>query len=588
VKYFLIVLITLFLFSCKGTPETVEEEAEPIQVEAETPEVSAEVSGDEAADDTGLLAVDEEPEIAETPEVVETPVEEPVVEEVLPAAAIAEPPPAQVPPASVQPPVQQPVQEQAQEPAQESAQTQTSRRPVPPGRTSPPSVSAVPPAAQQPAIQPPGASSPSTQSSTSQPPAQPSSSSTAQTPSAQSVPAQPAPVRESPPLPPPALLGPAEERTPPPARETTPQSSGDRVAIYPPAPARDLQTMAVPYGNDIVFSRTVRATVGQTIEIPFTGTGWSYLGELASRRGIVYSSRRYDPEGQTYIFRAEEPGTFALKFFKENFVGGYILNDHVQVIVSEAPAPSTGWYNAPIDRGRVIAEPRWPNPFQEAEIRRGSLSTRPSADAPPITARDIVPIPGAPTLPVTPSAVQPPAAQAPVTQSSPAQPPAAASAAPAPQAQSSASTSAQPPAVQTPSAPPLTAATLPGLPPAAPQTDTTQPPASDAPQSDSAAAAGSENLSPDILLQRAKEAFDGGDAAAAIALLDQLKGYYPSGTDELYWYYGQFYEANTPSRNILLSIDYYKRLVNEYPQSTRFNDARRRIAYLERYYINIQ
>jgi outer membrane protein assembly factor BamD (BamD/ComL family) len=142
--------------------------------------------------------------------------------------------------------------------------------------------------------------------------------------------------------------------------------------------------------------------------------------------------------------------------------------------------------------------------------------------------------------------------------------------------------------VQTPSAPPLTAATLPGLPPSSPQTDTTPqalvspPPASsDAPQTEAP-------LSPDILLQRAKEAFDGGDAAAAIALLDRLKDYYPSGTDELYWYYGQFYEANTPSRNILLSLDYYKRLVNEYPQSSRFNDARRRIAYLERYYINIQ
>ena len=64
--------------------------------------------------------------------------------------------------------------------------------------------------------------------------------------------------------------------------------------------------------------------------------------------------------------------------------------------------------------------------------------------------------------------------------------------------------------------------------------------------------------------------------------------YYPGGSDEAYWLYGQFYEANSPSRNILLSLDYYRRLVNEYPQSGRLADARRRIAYLERYYINIQ
>jgi hypothetical protein len=52
--------------------------------------------------------------------------------------------------------------------------------------------------------------------------------------------------------------------------------------------------------------------------------------------------------------------------------------------------------------------------------------------------------------------------------------------------------------------------------------------------------------------------------------------------------YGQFYEANTPNRDILAALDSYRRLVREYAQSSRFDDARRRIAYLERYYINIQ
>ncbi|MCL2176076.1 MAG: outer membrane protein assembly factor BamD, partial [Treponema sp.] len=97
-----------------------------------------------------------------------------------------------------------------------------------------------------------------------------------------------------------------------------------------------------------------------------------------------------------------------------------------------------------------------------------------------------------------------------------------------------------------------------------------------------------ENISPDILLQKAKENFEGQNIPAAIALLDQYMIHYPGGNDELYWMYGQLYEANSPSRNILLSLDYYRRLVNEYPQSSRLTDARRRIAYLERFYINIQ
>jgi outer membrane protein assembly factor BamD (BamD/ComL family) len=97
-----------------------------------------------------------------------------------------------------------------------------------------------------------------------------------------------------------------------------------------------------------------------------------------------------------------------------------------------------------------------------------------------------------------------------------------------------------------------------------------------------------EKALPDALLQKAKETFDQGNPQAAIALLDQYRESYPSGSDEVYWLYGQFYEANSPSRDILSALNYYRRLVKEYPQSGRCNDSRRRIAYLERYYVNIQ
>jgi outer membrane protein assembly factor BamD (BamD/ComL family) len=93
---------------------------------------------------------------------------------------------------------------------------------------------------------------------------------------------------------------------------------------------------------------------------------------------------------------------------------------------------------------------------------------------------------------------------------------------------------------------------------------------------------------PSGYLQKAREEFDAGRTASAISMLDQFREHYPAGSDEAYWLYGQFYEANSPSRDILTALDYYRRLVREYPQSGRYNDARRRIAYLERYYINIQ
>ena len=330
----------------------------------------------------------------------------------------------------------------------------------------------------------------------------------------------------------PSLLGPAEaptvDRDGSSGQGNIPFSN-DPLLLRDEPPVPVQQGIIAPQNDEVVFSRVVRATVGQLVEIPFMGTGWVYLGELASRRGIAYDSSRRDSEGQSIIFRAEEAGTYVLKFYREVFVRGYILNDYVQVIVGESPSSGAGWFNPPIDRGRVVANPRWPSALEEAEILSGS-GTRTSdvtPEAPPSSGESVTAqgtTPAQETVPYQPPSVQPAAASPPAT-----------------------------------------------TPPAAGTVPERQ-----------------ERPLPEDIIQRAKETFDAGNVAAAIALLDQFREYYPSGSDEAYWLYGQFYEANSPSRDILLSLDYYRRLVREYPQSSRISDARRRIAYLERFYINIQ
>jgi outer membrane protein assembly factor BamD (BamD/ComL family) len=89
-------------------------------------------------------------------------------------------------------------------------------------------------------------------------------------------------------------------------------------------------------------------------------------------------------------------------------------------------------------------------------------------------------------------------------------------------------------------------------------------------------------------LNKAREEYDAGHIPQAIAVLDQFMARFPLGSDEALWLYGQMYEAPGPSRNIRSALDCYRRLIQEYPQSNRYAGARRRIAYLERYYINIQ
>jgi hypothetical protein len=359
----------------------------------------------------------------------------------------------------------------------------------------------------------------------------------------------PAPV--SPPPPEPQAGSPPRVTPPPPPQPTAPppvvREPPAIVQEPPPPPIPELPnpTPAITglQEEEMVFSRTVRATLGQLVVVPFRGTGWVYLGEVSAQRGIVYDSRRLDPEGQNFVFRTEAAGDYALKFYRQDFIRDFILNDYVKVIVGPpTESAGTGWFNPSVDRGRVIAEPRWPTSLAEAQALRAD--TRPSAlDTPlPVDQTDTANPPSV-AVPLQPAAPVP-------------------SVTPAPAAPATS------PAV--PSTPP----TIPPNPPPPPVSDPLQSPPDSA-------------VDPESYLEKAKEEFGAGRVASAISILDQLRVYYPIEGDEVLWLYGQFYEANSPSRNILTSLEYYRRLMEEYPQSSRYDDARRRVAYLQRYYINI-
>jgi tetratricopeptide (TPR) repeat protein len=195
-----------------------------------------------------------------------------------------------------------------------------------------------------------------------------------------------------------------------------------------------------------------------------------------------------DTEGQTFVFQAGEAGTYELKFYRQDFIRDYIVNDLVTLIVEEQPLPAIR-FGAPVERGTVTA----------GETSPGAGTTPPPAASPALEA--------APSVSVTLPAVVPEAA---------------------------------------------------------------------------------EPDSPQEYLRRAREEREAGHIPQALAVLDQFMAQFPRLNDEALWLYAQLYEAPGPSRNIRSALDCYRRLINEYPQSTRYADARRRIAYLERYYINIQ
>jgi hypothetical protein len=332
---------------------------------------------------------------------------------------------------------------------------------------------------------------------------------------AETQPSQITAAPEQKPIPePPAFLRPAEPIE---------DSSIIREAIPVPVnPIPESSAKPLEENDAVVFSRTVRATAGQMIEVPFRGTGWVFLGELGSQRGLSYNSRRLDAEGQSFIFLAERPGTYILKFYKEDYIRDYILNDHVQVIIGEAAEPSgTGWFNPPSDWSSVIAEPRWPPIGSENLSGPTDLSQTP-AEKPSQTAQNSSNSPN----------------------------------------NNAANSNEGTPSQEAESAPDTSTENLSAMIP--------------------------ENAAPEEYIQKAQEEFDAGRIAQAISILEQFRQRYPSGSDEAFWLLGQFYEANSPSRDIRASLDYYRRLTEEYPQSRRYASAKARIAYLERYYMNIR
>lgn len=81
---------------------------------------------------------------------------------------------------------------------------------------------------------------------------------------------------------------------------------------------------------------------------------------------------------------------------------------------------------------------------------------------------------------------------------------------------------------------------------------------------------------------------EAGRTASALASLDRARQLYPAGSDELWWLYGRLLEANGPTKDVKAALASYRKLVDEYPQSPRYEEAVKRAAYLERYYFEIR
>jgi len=129
----------------------------------------------------------------------------------------------------------------------------------------------------------------------------------------------------------------------------------------PPLPARipplETDRLYKTAEDDQSFSRESRALTGQFVDIPFKGTGWVFLGERDGQRGLSYDSQKIDPDGQVFAFRADKPGTYYLKFSKQDFINNNYLNDAVKITVGDRKDETDLKWTP---TRRILAGPRFP------------------------------------------------------------------------------------------------------------------------------------------------------------------------------------------------------------------------------------
>ncbi len=290
--------------------------------------------------------------------------------------------------------------------------------------------------------------------------------------------------------------------------------------VLPLAPPSTQEYVLPSAEGQTVVSRNVSAMVGERVEIPFDGSGWTYLGEKDQKEGVSYETRRFEGSGVVFVMNALQSGQYVLRFQRQDALRGLTELELIGVDVRNRPT--------------VVA------PLPSA------LASTQATSGAPVAATE-----------ASPGAVP--------------------SAAAAPPGTSAASTGTSAPPSETVAAPSAPAALPGGILPGAIDTSAS-----------GAAAALPPPDSPEGMLLAAKNELGAGRTQNALAILDKMLAKYPAGTDEAYYLYGTALEQNGPLQDIRRAYSYYKKVVDEYPESPFWDKANDRVSYIERYYFEIR
>lgn len=338
----------------------------------------------------------------------------------------------------------------------------------------------------------------------------------------------------------------------------------------------------------ILPSRSVSLKIGQYLDVSYPGKGWTYIGEPDKDSGkdglLAYSMRRIGSADTTFSLLAKKAGDTTLHFYKNDVLLGEYIDDYLSVTVENERG--AGRVRAPSYADIVPAQPQRKldraggTPPQEndevgppAQNQKDSQEKEISREAVSKTA-------------------QPPSVQTEIPENRPSSPVSG--------AESDIKTVIH------------TADSQPGQAVSDGSEDGDQKKYDYSPVS-SESARNNENgavqdgddpaldepwkkdytavpqgESDESLLERAKKDFSDGKFEDA---LREAREYYDTAStrlDEALFLLGQISESNSQARNIRMALDSYDMLVENFPASKFWKQARNRSIYLRRFYIDIR
>jgi len=188
-------------------------------------------------------------------------------------------------------------------------------------------------------VAPAVAASPSPQTAPVAAPAKPAASASA--PTAAAAPPQ-AKAESAPKTATPAPKPAAKEAAKPAAKPAPKAAAVETPKAVPLAlplpPASSAEAALVQPERQPDIARSVAAEAGMRVEVPFDGTGWTYLGERTGREGVLYESRRFEGSGLVFVLLASKPGDYALRFQRQDALRGIVYDELVSLKVSPKAA----------------------------------------------------------------------------------------------------------------------------------------------------------------------------------------------------------------------------------------------------------